>query len=217
MISRPALARVAVGLLLGAVLGVVLHESNTRNSSIRLTAALDNQCYTVMVGSSCPSGTPIGNGCYINNGLPCDCGNGQTGICGAGACVNCVGASSYAPPMYCCGYGDQAGQCISVTTETQDLCDMGIKPVGSDPGCNGGCTTPSSYSSSYCPSGACPCTTSGDCPGPGDDPAHTECCDGYCALAGTCMSSSSSSSSEEYCCNVQTGNCELTSTSAPAI
>lgn len=214
MISRPALARVAVGLLLGAVLGVVLHESNTRNSSIRLTATVNNQCYTAMVGSSCPGGTPVGNGCYINDGLACDCGNGQTGVCGAGACVNCMSPSSIS-----------SSACVSGTCPCTS--DGNCPGDGDDPAhtqcCNGYCAlagtcdSSSSYSSSYCPSGACPCTTSGDCPGEGDDPAHTECCDGYCALAGTCMSSSSSSSSEEYCCNVQTGNCELLSSSAPAI
>ncbi len=49
--------------------------------------------------------------------------------------------------QYCCGYGDDAGQCISVTEDTIDLCDMGggVQP-GSDSTCGGACSTASSYS-----------------------------------------------------------------------
>ena len=60
MVSRSTLARIAVGILLGAVLGVVLHESNTRQIPAKFTACVAAGCPVSIALTSSKNPSQVG-------------------------------------------------------------------------------------------------------------------------------------------------------------
>lgn len=78
------------GSMLGAVLGAQLYVMQTQAPEPAVISAQNTECYqSVGPGEDCPSGwIPIGGGgCYADGTTTCTCENGDSGLCGAGACL----------------------------------------------------------------------------------------------------------------------------------
>ncbi len=227
MFPRLSLGRIALGLLLGVLLLVVLQQSNTRTIPAGLRASVTDTTSTSVNTAYVYCCQSNGSGCYQTSAGQC----AGTEYADLASCTNaCVtSASSASSTVYCC---DQSGGCAATiggcgageTEYADDLsCMDSCMPQSSssldcstvdDLNATDCCINPGppysaaccEYNPNWCEESSSEpaCTTDADCPLPGDDAAHTQCCDGVCSLDGTCPSSSAS---EQWCCNAALRQC----------